>query len=445
MIKLDLRTFFWKLFKNLANLQLALFILFAIIVFCIIGSVIEQDQDINYYFTNYRFYSYIIIFFGFDHLFRNWWFILILFILVSSLASCSLLTQLPSLKNARRWKFMHYNKAFNQKDYSLFNKWNLNYSSTNIIYSLLRLRFLVFCRGASIYSYKGLYGRIAPIFVHLSIILILLGSVYGLFCSFVLQEMVPVGEIFHLRNIVYSGFYSSLKTELFSYVDNFYIKYTPNSLIDQFFSSLSIYLNNSRLLSYNWLSVNKPLYFNNLTFYQTDWEMTGLRIRFGDSYLIQKKIIKQIRNNNIVWVADFNIGSEKKLLIVLTSLNGKFLISDTESIILKEIKLGQRFYVNSVPITVEKIITSTGLQIKFDPGVSLVYLGFFIMILSTFVSYLSYSQIWICRTKNSLEFFGSTNRAVLFLEQDIIFIDKLYSYYLSFVFFPSNLFNNVLR
>lgn len=447
MVNSNLKTFSWKLFKGLANLKLALFILFTIIVFCIVGSVVEQDQDINYYLINYSFYSPIIFYLGLDHVFRNWWFILILFVLVLSLLSCSFVTQLPSLKNARRWKFMHSSitQNTNKNNYAVSSILDVDYSPINIIYSLLRLKFLVFCRGASIYSYKGLYGRIAPIFVHLSIILILLGSVYGFSSSFVLQEIVPVGEIFHFKNIVYSGFYSNLRSELFSHVDNFYIEYGKDNLINQFFSNISVYIKNRKLISHQWLSVNKPLYLNKVTFYQTDWEMTGLRLRFGKNYFVQKKLIKKVQNNNVIWVANFYVDSQKEVLFLITNLNGKILVSDTSGLFVKEISLGQRFYINSLPISIENIIASTGLQIKFDPGIPLVYSGFFMMIVSTFISYLSYSQIWIYRNTNFLEFFGSTNRAVLFLEQDIIFVDKIYSYYLSSTFLLPNTLNNLLR
>jgi cytochrome c biogenesis protein ResB len=47
------------------------------------------------------------------------------------------------------------------------------------------------------------------------------------------------------------------------------------------------------------------------------------------------------------------------------------------------------------PITLLEIISSTGLQIKTDPGIPVIYLGFFLLMLSTLISYITYSQIWI--------------------------------------------------
>ena len=72
-----------KLFSLLADLRFAISILLIIALFSIIGTVIEQDQSIETYKLNYpltnrafRFLSWdIIIKFGFDHVYKTWWFI----------------------------------------------------------------------------------------------------------------------------------------------------------------------------------------------------------------------------------------------------------------------------------------------------------------------------------------------------------------------------------
>ena len=46
---LNKKNILWVLAKNLSNLNFALFILFIIIFFSIIGSIIEQDQSLKYY------------------------------------------------------------------------------------------------------------------------------------------------------------------------------------------------------------------------------------------------------------------------------------------------------------------------------------------------------------------------------------------------------------
>ena len=95
------------------------------------------------------------------------------------------------------------------------------------------------------YGYKGLVGRFAPIFVHISLILVLLGALQGTFQGFTAQELVPKTEIFHIQNLIKKGKLSQLNS-LNMRVNDFWIQYDDNKTIKQFYSYISdliIYLN----------------------------------------------------------------------------------------------------------------------------------------------------------------------------------------------------------
>nr|YP_009654302.1 cytochrome c biogenesis protein ccs1 [Pleurostichidium falkenbergii]QCH39589.1 cytochrome c biogenesis protein ccs1 [Pleurostichidium falkenbergii] len=431
------KNFFWKFLRSLANLNFSLIILSLITFSCILGTIIEQDKSLLYYEINYPNYNLLLTFLGINHVFRTWWFILLLTIFIISLLSCTFFTQLPSLKNARRWKFMYNSSFLDDNKYSDTSKYSFlsindaRHSFANIIYGLVRLNFFVFCRNSSIYSYKGLYGRIAPIFVHFSIVTILLGSLFSLFFSFVTQEMIPSSEIFHLKNIVYSGFYSSLIPDPIFRVNNFDINYNLNGSIKQFFSSLSIYSNNQKLLHSKIISVNDPLRFRRMTLYQIDWQINALRINIGKNNVVQKKIVQSSINGTNCWLSSFSLDDQNRILFLLFSLDNTFIICNSTGVVLNKVKLYEKFYINNVPFTICNVMTSTGLQIKIDSGIVLVYLGFFIMMISTSISYISYSQIWIYSSLSYLRLLGSTNRASLFFEQDVSYLRKFYSHYLS--------------
>ena len=67
-------------------------------------------------------------------------------------------------------------------------------------------------------------------------------------------------------------------------------------------------------------------------------------------------------------------------------------------------------------MTLVEIISSTGLQIKTDPGIPIIYGGFFFLMLSTLVSYITYSQIWIIQKNKKLFIGGTTTRAIFDFE-----------------------------
>ena len=109
-----------QIFKFLADLRFAIAILLIIACFSIIGTVIEQDQSIETYKMNYPltnqvfgFLSWdIIIKFGFDHVYKTWWFISLVFLFGLSLLTCTILQQLPALKISRRCQFFRTVQPF---------------------------------------------------------------------------------------------------------------------------------------------------------------------------------------------------------------------------------------------------------------------------------------------------------------------------------------------
>jgi len=99
-----------KILNIFPNLKFAIFILSCIAVLSSLGSFIEQDENTLFYEENYPLdkpiYGFItyktILFFGLDHVYVNWWFILLLIILGISLISCSITRQFPLFYNSIR-------------------------------------------------------------------------------------------------------------------------------------------------------------------------------------------------------------------------------------------------------------------------------------------------------------------------------------------------------
>jgi cytochrome c biogenesis protein len=76
------------------------------------------------------------------------------------------------------------------------------------------------------------------------------------------------------------------------------------------------------------------------------------------------------------------------------------------------------------PLTFVEIISSTGLQIKTDPGIPMIYSGFFFLMLSTLLSYITYSQIWLIQRNQKLFIGGTTNRAIFDFELEFFKVIK---------------------
>ena len=426
------KTIVWNFFKKISNLNFSIFLLLLISSISILGTIIEQDESIDYYKKNYPINEMklieinweIIQRFKLNQLYTNWFFITLLIIFCLSLIACTLSTQLPSLKHARRWKF--------KKQISINNTlWQYRtpiiISPSSVIYFLNRTNYHAFHQEYYIYSYKGLLGRLAPIFVHISLISILGGSLLGLFTGISFQEMIPVGEVFHLKNIIKSGLISYISDYLIRKIYTFTIEYNTNQSIKQFYSNISILNKKKQVIKNQTISVNKPLYFREFTFYQTNWQINGLKLKINNKYEIQVPIKKIINNNTVLWLTTFYYNDEDVISLMISGLKEPILYYDKTGQLLQTVAIGEIQTIHNIPIQITEIITSTGLQIKKDPGVLIIYLSFFILMLSILISYTSYSQLWIIHSNNTIQIFGLTNRAELNFEEDTLKLQNMLS------------------
>ncbi|MGB5973960.1 MAG: cytochrome c biogenesis protein ResB, partial [Nodosilinea sp.] len=194
----------------LADLRLAIVLLLAIAAFSVSGTVIEQGQTLEFYQTNYPdnpalfgFLSWrVILISGLDHVYRTWWFLAMLIIFGASLTACTFTRQFPALGAAQKWKYYSQPRQFQKLALSA----ELADTDLGALASALtKKRYRVFRDGAQVYGRKGIVGRIGPIVVHASMILILLGAVWGAMTGFFAQEIVPSGETFQIRNIFDAG------------------------------------------------------------------------------------------------------------------------------------------------------------------------------------------------------------------------------------------------
>ncbi len=426
----SLNNLLWKLIQKLGNLNLAIILLLGIAAFSSIGTIIEQDKSRVFYDTMYPMTnpllgfldSRLILTLGLDHVYKTFWFIGLLFLFGASLMSCTFSRQLPSLGLARLWQF--YKKKDN------LQKFELNFSLTNsrlsnLGFVLKHKGYNLLQQGQFLYAYKGLLGKIGPIIVHLSIVIILFGAILGNLSGFMTQELIPLKGIFHLQNVVSSGPFSYIPQNLEGHVKDFKITYSEEGSIDQFYSDLDILDSKGNSLLNKTIYVNEPLRYKGITFYQTDWSILGLNLQIDETTTIPVPL-KSITtsNNSRFWITslpfkDSNLKNDD-LLIILEDLTGQFQLYNSNQSIISEQEVGSKFFINGHSLRITNIVTLTGLQIKSDPGIPFVYFGFLFLIGSVLLSYVSYSQIWAIKKENILYLSGRTNRAVYTFEKEFI-------------------------
>lgn len=416
------------IFRLFANLKFSIFILLLISLCSVIGTIIEQDQSIETYKLNYpltnplfRFLSWDrILYFGLDHVYKTWWFLFLIFLFGCSLVLCSFLQQLPSLKIARRCQFFRTTNGFSK----LNNFTTLtSFSFSKILSAVQTQQYSIFQQKNMIYCYKGLIGRIGPIIVHFSMILILVGTILGSLFGFKAQEIIPKTENFHLQNILSNGTFSVIPKSS-ARVNDFWITYTKNKTISQFYSDISILNRDGNEIKRKTISVNYPFINQGTYYYQTDWNLLALRFKGLQNQIIEYPLINTFNsfpNKGKIWLTwiSNNQFLQNGILLLIDNLEGYCSLYDTTGQFLGNLEVNERLNFNQ-PIMLSEIISSTGLQVKADPGIPLIYLGFLFLMISTLLSYITYSQIWIIQKNHRLFIGGTTNRALFDFELEFL-------------------------
>lgn len=202
---------YWQkdLLPLLADLKLAIVLFLLIAVFSISGTLIEQGQGLAFYQKNYPespalfgFLTWkVILIVGLNDVYRTWWFFSLLILFGASLTACTFTRQIPALKAAQQWQFYRQPRQFEKLALSTEvqalsgDKWQalkgmfeargyrffgddlptqssdgLGAKITSTIASPTKTH------PYSFYARKGLAGRIGPIVVHGSLLIIILGQ-----------------------------------------------------------------------------------------------------------------------------------------------------------------------------------------------------------------------------------------------------------------------------
>lgn len=397
----------------LSNIKVAILLLAILIICSLIGSVVEQtDKPITEMLETTKDFSLINIsnILGFSNVFNNIWFFCLNLLLGLSLISCTFTQQLPSFDFCRSLNFLKKFLETEKFDGSLVFPTNW---FPFVVSRMSMQNYFLFQKSKSIYGSQGLAGRLGPVFVHLSLILILLASFISAIGGLLAQEFIPKGEIAYLQNFPSDHLIDNLPIYPIR-VNDFWVSHI-NGLIHQFYTNISS-LKDSGKESINFtLSVNHPFYQNNVIWYQTDWDIIGLKCKLND-LMYQIPVTSISTSGKRLWISWLPF-SELGSTIFFETLRGDFILPSLNLNDSIYAELGQNIPLNSpINTNIVDLLTCTGLQVRGDPGELFLSLGFASLILSTFISYISYSRIWIVKKLDNIQIGGITNRAKLRFE-----------------------------
>ena len=386
------------LIRYLTDLKAAIYLLLLIGFLSSVGTVIEQDRALDFYKTAYpienSFFNWqLISILGLDQIYKTWWFIGLLGIFGLQLAGCTFLQQFPALNLARRCYF-YKTPGQLQKLPAVSTLGTSNNNS--LLNRIVERDYTVFQQSNSIYAYKGIVGRFAPIVVHISMLFILLGAITGALAGFTAQELVPKTETFRVQNLIAGNVFTKLPN-FSNRVNDFWITYDKTNSVKQFYTDLSVLDESGAELKRETIYVNHPLQYRGVTWYQTDWDLVGLRARVDGLLDYQVPFFSPDELKKKLWVSWLPITKDLKegVNVVVDNFRSNVSFYTNKGDFIDTVEIGDKVYFRGKSIQPLELIGETGLQIKSDPGIFLIYLGFVLLMVSTLISYFSYSQLWL--------------------------------------------------
>jgi cytochrome c biogenesis protein len=410
-----------NILKLFINLKISIFLLILIIILSSLGTIIEQDQEINFYKNLYFNNSFInlfnlIVFFELDHIYTSWFFFFLIILLAFSLLFCTILRQFPLVNISKGYFFKSHAKYFYKLPFSLKFR-NLYYIYERINLKLSSYSYFIYQKRNLLYGYKGLIGRLSPIFVHISLLSILLGASIGAFENYKFQEIIPDGEITHFQNSLFSGLNCFIPNFAIR-INDFWIEYEKN--IRQFYSDISIISKYSSEIFQKSISVNIPLNFQGVNIYQSDWNLIAFRFKnnINQSNFIYQIFLYPLKSFSKIWITSIDSNN----FLVINSFDDSYFLYDKSFLLLSNKTLYETFSPSYYSII--NILSATGILIKKDIGIPIIYFGFGSLIVTTFFSYIPYNQIWIMFEKNILWIGNLSNRGKTQIEIEFKRLDK---------------------
>ena len=399
-------TVFDAIWSFFSSVRLSVVVLVLLAVTSIIGTLIPQNQPAMYYYQNYS--EFLVKLFSMLQLFdmyHSWWFRFLVLVLAMNITICSM-DRLSSV-----WTIVRKKPSF---DLDRFRKYKGVQEFTvagpasekqEIYSAIITKKFGFFSmektdQGFVFFSERGRWSRLGVYVVHISILLLILGSLLGSLAGFEGYVNVPEGgesDQVTLRN---SGNTRTLDFKI--RCDDFDMTRYDNGAPKEYRSDLVLVENGSEVLKKT-IIVNDPLRYKGINIFQSSFgtipgknltlSFTSMasgmvyekNIRTGESVALPENLGTFVLDGFVPsypfmgqdlgesYIGQLTVSGEKPENVVLPLHYGKFDKMRKGAVAVEIVNFDSSYY--------------TRLQVTRDPGVYLVYLGFTLMIVGCYIAF----------------------------------------------------------
>ncbi len=447
------KSFFKTLWNAFKSVKLTFFILIILAIISIVGTLIPQQEEGERFLNRIPSgKAKVIRFLRLHDMYHSIWFRTIVGILAMNLVVCSL-SRLPNTirlvkfrpKEPRERLFkdipedqvltyrLENEKILGKINRLLDKRYNrkINLSSNDSVY---------------IYADRGRYSYFGVYLVHLSVLLIIIGAILGSIWGYEgymnIAEGEAKGKIF-LRN--------SMKLRPLGFLvrcKDFSISLYSDGTPKEYRSDLQ-FIMDGKVVREGALLVNHPIEFKGINFYQSHYGLIPSR----DANIIIRYGINEKQYNLSVGKSEDLPQNDGKFMILRLDTDLKGIMGPAALIsvfregkeirfwIFKNFKILKRRFPDemfSSPILNPSLVKPytfilkdisaryyTGIQITYDPGIPVVWIGFVLLVVSLIIIFFtSHQRIWIKIIPNikKIEITGTCNKHPVSLEKEIRYL-----------------------
>ncbi len=373
-------------FMTSLGLAIALFIMIA--AYSILGTVLPQGLQREFYIESYSTLGNIILLFQLNKVYSSWIFRILLSVFLINLTGCSLKILPSQLRRAKDDYFPHP-----KVDGESFDTGEAETVAFRDM--LKKKRYSIKTTDNGFKASKHKFGSLGSSVTHLGIIVIVLGSFLGnYFADEGFFNLVP-GDI---RPFPDYGFSMRL--------DDFYLGFRENNSVEQYYSEVTI-LEPGKENKSEKLWVNNPLKYDSLSFYQTSYgwasrlKITDLSgevsetklLRNGESYFYQPSHITIYLYG---FYPDFNItGAGEPFTMSERKINPHYavmLYQFNQHLGSYVLEPGQPIEMEDYNISFDDSVLYTGITYRKDFGYFFVLAGSLLMLMGLIMSFYMYPK-----------------------------------------------------
>ena len=414
-------TTIWKFF---ASVKLALFTLIFLSVTSILGTVIPQKESSEFYIQRYgEKTATFLSLFDITAMYSSWWFVALLGLLSANLIICSI-DRFP-----KAWRLITKDNLDPPLEkiekigipHQLNTDLSVGDAAEKINSALISHGWKPSQREKDdalvLFSQKTPWSRVGVYIVHISILVIFAGAIFGQLTGFRGGLMLPELQS---SNVVFPYDKDNpIPLDFVVRCERFDVEFYPNGTPKLFRSKLTL-LKDDKILVQKDIEVNDPLKYQGITFYQASYKPYSDFIfsvaegnQENNSFIgeFQKEIIWDEKNLTFGIINLESIRDRVTRLKIWFNDGGdepsQFWMKSGENV---TIERGEKSYLFSA-----KQRFGTGLQIAKDPGVWIVYLGCGLLLAGLYLAFfMSHQRIWFIFRKEGkktvINLRGTTNK-----------------------------------